>query len=93
MYSIRTCTHVPHPYPAPLTSALLHPTPPQDNSTFFLNTIPIRKRTYAIHSSWASEGIHQQRMDRQRKDMANSTRDNCGKRKFPYRTTDYSFIY
>ncbi len=50
--------------------------------TYFMNTIPRKRATYTIHKEWASEVLHAQRMELQKRDGT-----------YNYRTTNYAFIY
>lgn len=55
----------------------------ENYDTYFLNTIPRQRRTFAIHDEWPSELLYQKRMEHQ----------NRGGRSYPFRCHNFSFLY
>ncbi|KAK2166348.1 hypothetical protein LSH36_40g22005 [Paralvinella palmiformis] len=83
----RPCIAKRLPFTEKLPVPVIAPDPPQARSecydTFFLNTIPHRRMTFAIDKEWASEVLHAKRMELQKRDGDT----------YKYRTANFSFVY
>lgn len=83
----RPCIAKRRPYTEKLPIPGIPLDPPQAHSecydTFFYNTIPRRRMTFAIDKEWASEVLHAKRMELQKRDGDT----------YRYRTANFSFVY